>query len=521
VTSPLSFGQRLAALLIVLVVAGAYLFELSRAPVYLGSGEAWTAIIGSSLANSGRTLDGDWLPLFVRLGDPALPSEPPPWQTTWSSPLLFYLVGLSLRVLPFSETAVRLPMALIGGLLNPLLLYLVARRLGLSRRLGLVAALLLALSPAHFMMSRQALDFLLPVPFVLGWLLALATFSDTRRAPAAFVSGALLGLGCYTYVLAWLLMPALLLLSIPVFAERQQGLKGTGRALAGFIAAVSGAAVWVLAHPGVVQDLLARYRLGSGDSLAIGIAARYLDYFNPSYLFITGGAQATASTARTGVMLLPVAICLPAGIIAAISNRLTTGLKIVLIGGLLIAPLPAAFSIEMRMAQRALLVVPFAALLSAYGLAWLYSSNAVTLRSGAIVLLVLAPVQFGVFVQDYLTNYRLRSSVYFDGGVASRVIDRLIMLDAPQVLISTRIDNVTPRLRFYLHKAGRLDLLTRIHTFGEDAAGVESVAVGGVQVIPASHTAIDRAGATGRWNLLELISDVDQQERVAILQRIN
>ena len=33
------------------------------------------------------------------------------------------------------------------------------------------AALLLALTPAHFIHSRFALDYLYPVPFTLAWLL--------------------------------------------------------------------------------------------------------------------------------------------------------------------------------------------------------------------------------------------------------------------------------------------------------------------------------------------------------------
>jgi 4-amino-4-deoxy-L-arabinose transferase-like glycosyltransferase len=38
---------------------------------------------------------------------------------------------------------------------------------------ALIAALVLALAPVHVILSRQALDYILPVPFVLGWLWCL------------------------------------------------------------------------------------------------------------------------------------------------------------------------------------------------------------------------------------------------------------------------------------------------------------------------------------------------------------
>jgi 4-amino-4-deoxy-L-arabinose transferase-like glycosyltransferase len=56
------------------------------------------------------------------------------------------------------------------GVIDVLLIAILARALLGSDLLGLAAGLILALSPAHFIHSRLALSVLFPMPFVLIWL---------------------------------------------------------------------------------------------------------------------------------------------------------------------------------------------------------------------------------------------------------------------------------------------------------------------------------------------------------------
>ena len=69
------------------------MFDLGRAPVYFGGDEAHFAVVGHSLATTGRNLNGDFLPLFINLADPASDQGALPWGNTWYQPLLFYLVA--------------------------------------------------------------------------------------------------------------------------------------------------------------------------------------------------------------------------------------------------------------------------------------------------------------------------------------------------------------------------------------------------------------------------------------------
>ena len=48
---------------------------------------------------------------------------------TWYHPMLFYVIAAGLKFAALSEAAVRLPNALIGGVLTPFLIYGAARRM--------------------------------------------------------------------------------------------------------------------------------------------------------------------------------------------------------------------------------------------------------------------------------------------------------------------------------------------------------------------------------------------------------
>ena len=53
--------------------------------------------------------------------------------------------------------------------------YRVARQAIGDRHAALISAVVLACAPAFFILSRYALDYTYPVPFILGWLYCLLT----------------------------------------------------------------------------------------------------------------------------------------------------------------------------------------------------------------------------------------------------------------------------------------------------------------------------------------------------------
>jgi 4-amino-4-deoxy-L-arabinose transferase-like glycosyltransferase len=145
---------RLAICAVVLLTGVLYLWALGDAPVNIAVDEARFAVQAQSIATTGRDNNGRRAPLFFHITNPLNPDDSSP---TWWQPILFYLMAAVLRFAPLSEWSVRLPTACIA-ILDVWLIYAVARRLFSNGWYAVLAALLLALTPAHYIFGRQAMD---------------------------------------------------------------------------------------------------------------------------------------------------------------------------------------------------------------------------------------------------------------------------------------------------------------------------------------------------------------------------
>ena len=88
----------------------------------------------------------------------------------------------------------------------------------------------------------------------------------------------------------------------------------------------------------------------------------YWDYFNPAYLFFSGGSSLSTATRKAGVFLLPVSVFLMCGMRELWRRR--DVMSVVLVAGLVLAPLPATLVGERYAIQRELVVLPFAVLIA-------------------------------------------------------------------------------------------------------------------------------------------------------------
>jgi len=547
--------RNLAGVLIFGLVAALYCFDLAATPVYLGGDEAHFGVVAHAIAQTGRNLRGDFLPLFVNLADP-LGEKAQPWGDTWYQPFLFYLTALAVKLLPFSEAAVRAPAAFLGGVVSPLLMYLVTMRLLGNRVHAMVAALVLALAPAHLILSRQALDYICPLPFVLAWLWCLIAFAQTGRVAFAGVGGLLLGLGCYSYIASWVMMPIYLALSWVVFyragrpptrrrfhlrAERYGGqvgeagfVKPAAAATIGFALPVIVLVPWLWMNPQMLRETVARYSLSDAEQVSqsrtqndASIAqlvgrtlGAYVSYFNPVTLFARGGPSMTTSTARTGVFLLPVAVWLPAGLYVLWRRRDAAGIHWVLLAGLLTAPIPAAVKGEPDMVQRALYMIPFAALISAMGFALMWQAKHRIVRMATVLLVLAAPIQFAEFYFDYFTHYKLRSAFYYD-PVAFRDVAQYLFDQgpAPAYYFADDLDDAGAKWRFYTIKHSRQDLLARTRHVATDGPEPAAAPSGSFLVMYVGRAKLAALEQPGHWTVVTVIKDVDQRETAAILRK--
>src|SRR5258706_1277072 len=148
--------------------------------------------------------------------------------------MLIYSTALLLKAVPLSEAAIRAPTVVVG-LADVVLMYVVGLRIFKRESSAVLAAVLLLLTPAHFIHSRFAMDYLYPVPFVLGWLLGLLVFIEEGRPWTLFASTLALGVGFYSYIAAVVMMPMYFVITCGFLVFQKRPLRDYGVAAAGFV----------------------------------------------------------------------------------------------------------------------------------------------------------------------------------------------------------------------------------------------------------------------------------------------
>ena len=498
----------------VVIVTAIYCVDLRNTPVYFGGDEAHFAVGAHSIATTGRNLNGDLLPVFFNLADPA-GGPRQPWGDSWYHPLPFYLIAIALKVLPFSIETARLPSALICGVLMPLLIFLVARRLTGVDGAAMLAALVAALSPANVVMSRQALDYALPLPFVIGWLWFLHAYMGSRQTRYLVLGGFTLGAGCYSYIASWALMPVYLLMTWIVLLRAKAGLRPIVVSGIAFALPLLAAPLWLAAHPDAWAGTVARY--STHDVPKTGFLATYVSLFDPVVLFVRGGPSLTTSTAQSGFVLLPAALFLAAGAFEVARRR--DWMSAVIVAGVLTAPMPAAFKGEPGMIQRAVYLLPFLALLASLGSIALWRSRAG--RAIAIAAILAAPVQFGYFYFDYFTHYKLRSAFYYDPVAFADVASFLLAQPGePHYYFHTVLDDAPAKWRYYAIKAGRTEVLSRTRYVTNEQFPLDDAPPGSFAVTYVDKPTFDALMSTSGWVVLRTINDVDNREAAAIFGKV-
>ena len=512
-----------AAMALVLLLAGTlYLSRLGDAPINMTTDEARFAVQAHALAETGRDSRGNRLPLFFLITDPLIANHT---SVAWWQPQLFYLMAGSFSLLPVSEFSARLPIALIA-LLNICLIYAVARRAFSNAWYGVAAALLLALTPAHFIMGRQATDYFLPLAFALTWLLCLLECQRRDSTGMAVATGLVLGLGLFSYITSWLVMPLYLALTYLVLWQAGKSLRFMALVTGGFALPLLPLAVWLTANPSMPSDVFTNYRVATSFRVAER-ASLYWDYFNPSYLFFSGGSNLTWATRQAGMFPLALAALLPLGI-WSIARRRPANLRIVWLAGFVLAPLPIVAALPEAphyATARHLLAVPFGVLVAVTGLEWLMTRAGRAGQIMAAVLVLSIPVQFASFARDYFTDYRLRSAFWSDSMNMRGVVASVAALDAtarvPAVYLSDEDlgEDKVVKWWFYLLAAGRGDLWRETQYFSSERTSAAGIASHSALVVREGSRLVPSLTAGGLWSIAATVTDVAGTPTATILRR--
>jgi hypothetical protein len=299
-------------------------------------------------------------------------------------------------------------------------------------------------------------------------------------------------------------------------------------AAAGFLLPFLVAIPWIWSHPEMLRDTLARYLPAEGKPIATLSRVRdkigeYWDYFDPAYLFLTGGASLTTSTGRAGVLLAPCAVFLPLGMLDLLKRSTSAAMPVVLLGGFALSAVPATLFGERYMIQRELIVVPFAVLVAVFGVAFLLRQRNALVRWATIALLAAIPLQFAYVCRDYFTHYKVRSAFWYDPAAFRDVAEPVIAADAarelPAVYLRRDVDDAGPKWRFFVTKHHRESLLRRTRYFDDAAADLADAPRGSMAVLYA-HPYPQAALTSGHWIVADTAVDPDGRSASLALEKV-
>ncbi|KKQ51383.1 MAG: hypothetical protein UT40_C0043G0004 [Candidatus Woesebacteria bacterium GW2011_GWA1_39_21b] len=355
--------------LFIIVVLAFFLrfYLLSVIPVGFNPDEASFGYDAYSILKTGKDQWGYSWPLVLEsFGD-------------FKSPLYTYLAMPSVAMFDLSKFSVRLPNALLGTaavyityLLVTVLQKDIKNRSPITdnRSLASIAALLLAISPWHIMMSRGAFEanlttFLLPLGIYL--------FLKGLLKPKFFIGASIIfGLNIFTYHAAKLVTPVVLVSLIIVFLKDLKKFKrkeivfpviilslfltvfaytlfqgSSTRALDVIIFKSSlGASASERLNDTLsgMPDFLARLLHNKFQVSVLRLANNYLQYFSPLFLFSQGPAEGTYGMIPGRGVLYWFELPFLIGALAFILERRLNRYFLPFLVWLLVAPIPAALS---------------------------------------------------------------------------------------------------------------------------------------------------------------------------------
>jgi len=360
---------------VVILAAALRFYQLGVNPPSLYWEETALGYDAYSILKTGKDFHGNSWPLvaFESFGD-------------WKPSLYFYAAVPSVAIFGLTPLAVRFPSALFGALTVLLVYWLVK-----DKRVGLAAALLLAISPWHLQLSRAGFEANLGLFLtVLGWFfppaLALSMYAyhaNRVLAPLLFLlfwlTGRVKKFWPNALAFGLIALPLLLQFNSPVIRQR---LAETS-ALTSLEPIIKSNEL-IAADGNTWWAKLLHHRFWHYKDI---IAAGYLDHFDFDFLFLKGDSNLRHSIQTVGGLFLTQLVLIVFGL-----RRHWP-----LLTWLLLAPLPAALTVATPHALRSLAMIIPLTIFSAYGL--------VKLKRWAWLAIIIIALEFSRYLVNYYKVY--------------------------------------------------------------------------------------------------------------------
>ncbi len=391
-------------LLLILGLASVLRFyKLDQVPPAIYWDEAANGYNAYTIANWGRDEWGKFLPTsFKSFGDD-------------KNPVHIYLTVIPVRILGLNEFSTRLPAALMG-ILGVLMVYLLGEAIFNNKKIGLISALVFAVSPYTLQFSRFNHEAIFTIFFfMLGlWLFLKGVKVKPKLIPLSFF---VFGVSILTYHSAKIVVPPVILLLIVLYFKdlwKQKGLFLGGLIILGIVMSVFifNPALLGMARASqtsVPVESIQKMSLykKTGNELLGRVELswqRYLTYFGYDFLFVSGDKIARHSSQGAGEFYRIDLIFLVIGLLSLIRYRRKESL--ILLSWAVLAPIPGSIAggiTETAHAGRSLFIMGSWHLLAGLGY---YSFLKIFRKTWVIVIVgVILLGILGWQMKDYLNYY--------------------------------------------------------------------------------------------------------------------
>ena len=416
-------------------------YELAQIPNGFHIDEAINGVNGYFILRSGKDSNNKRFPLQTEVfGD---------YNPTGYS----YLTILPIKLFGLSEFSTRFPGAILGSL-TILASFLLAFSIFKNKKLGLLSAFLIAISPWHIVFSRSSEQTVVSLSFVvLGFALVFLSFEN--RKLRFLISGILLlSISFFMYFTPRVFVPLLLLtIFIALFNLWHKGkiIRYKSFLFGSFILLGALAFILVFVTKGggdrfkqvslfgslgtrlvmeeqIREDGVANTHVkitqlfhNKVTSHLLAYVSNYVDYFSGNFLFIKGGLPIWLRVEGMGLIYVTQLPFLLIGLIMLFINK-NSMYKIPILW-MLIAPIAAAATIDdVPNVRRSLLMFPMIEVISAFGFLCILQNRKKILKLLIVSITgVILIFNFSYFIHQYFTHSGMHRNWYRNEGFGEMV----------------------------------------------------------------------------------------------------
>lgn len=450
--------------------------QLGNVPYGFANDEISYIISGYTIAQSGGyDIAGKFLPLSINL-DSSM------------SPVPVYLIAVIANFVTLSPFLARLPFALLG-VGSVILVYFITLEIFKKKKIAFLASLVLAISPWHLLVTRGVWD-VIPAQFfyLLGIYIFLKNISSKRsimwslipftfafysyHATKVFFVAMLFVLLLVFWKeivkrkrqsLAFLLL-AILLISSFLLVLKTQSVTRQNELLINNESFLKDAAKYVdfNREKSEAPETIKRVVHNKGEFTFNKIVSTYINAFSPNHLFFVGDVNPVVGygTFFKGVLYLIELPFLLIGLFLIIArsfyvkSKQSSIVPLLVLGLILVAPLPSAIGAGTTYIIRAFMLVPFFAIAIGYGVFGFFNFlNNKALRRLAFIVVCLLYIMFvSKFLYQYYYQFNYYGGEYWNRS--SRELSEYIIAEKDkydQIIVGQATDRLLLQYSFFSH----------------------------------------------------------------------